>query len=222
MRLDGSVHTRFLEVIEACFFTEERLDSWRAEMFRDSADPTKLSDGCHNLISLSPDAHSYWERALFALRPVSLSDDEKTLTVELYWQKKPSHGRFDTVDLLETPHSSKGLTQVERSSLAILYEDGIQKPIHSGDVFILTTHDPQTHPLPSFGLLEMQWHLSRIVSMSGAAEVLDEDDDSDDDDFGAQSARKSSSEVMTWLSSLPSSDYHKISNNSYHSFHLEF
>jgi hypothetical protein len=44
-----------------------------------------------------------------------------------------------------------------------------------------------THPLPSFQLLDMQWHLNRIIAMCGASEIYDSDNDDDDDhcDAGA-------------------------------------
>jgi hypothetical protein len=38
----------------------------------------------------------------------------------------------------------------------------------SGSIFTLTTPDPVRLPLPSFDLLEMAWHLARIVSMSAS------------------------------------------------------
>jgi hypothetical protein len=53
--------------------------------------------------------------------------------------------------------------------------------IHSGDTFTLTTDDPESHPLPSLELLDMQWVLQRLVAMCGAAEWpwIEADDDSD-------------------------------------------
>jgi len=35
----------------------------------------------------------------------------------------------------------------------------------------MTTRNPERHPLPSYGLLEMQWCLTRIVSMLAAFEI---------------------------------------------------
>jgi hypothetical protein len=88
------------------------------------------------------------------------------------------HRRFDSVDLLERPLSSENLDDVEQNCLV---NSKNKKLIKSGDVFTLTTANPSTHPLPSFPLLEMQWHLNRIVSMSGAGEVFDHPYDNDDD-----------------------------------------
>jgi hypothetical protein len=64
--------------------------------------------------------------------------------------------------------------------------------IKSGNTFTLTTTDPITHPLPSFPLLEIQWHLSRVVSMSGAAEIFNhryEDDDEYNDDYAVDNRK---------------------------------
>jgi hypothetical protein len=58
-----------------------------------------------------------------------------------------------------------------------------QKLIKSGEFFELQTDDAIAKPLPSFKLLEMQWFLTRVVGMAGAAVPYDEDwgdEDSDD------------------------------------------
>ena len=46
--------------------------------------------------------------------------------------------------------------------------------VSSGDVFVFRTENPKTHPLPSFELLDMQWHLNRICLMSGVTDILSE------------------------------------------------
>lgn len=176
--LDNSI-PGFWKLLEF-FFEAERLDTWRRALFTDPADPNKLSDGCHNNICMSSWAHDLWTRGIFALRPVEVSHDCTAIRVEFYWQPRPTHGRFDSVDLLEQPGSSKGLNHVDNSSLSRPDSNGNLTFIQSGDVFTLMTDDPTTHPLPSFELLDMQWHLNRIVSMTGAADVYDEDNEDDD------------------------------------------
>jgi hypothetical protein len=57
----------------------------------------------------------------------------------------------------------------------------------------------------------MQWHLQRIVSMSGAAEIYDDEDDDDDDDhWDAGIAHKSFSDILSWV---PSPSCHSTSND---------
>jgi len=49
----------------------------------------------------------------------------------------------------------------------------------------ITTENPDTNPLPSFELLQMQWILHRLVAISGAADVTDEElEDEDEASFG--------------------------------------
>jgi hypothetical protein len=76
-------------------------------------------------------------------------------------------------------------------------------PIKSGDTFVFKTANPDMHPLPRFSLLEMQWHLNRIVAMCGAAEIYDSDNDDDDDHCDAGAVYKSPA-VASWVSSLSS------------------
>jgi len=48
-------------------------------------------------------------------------------------------------------------------------------------LFLFKTDNPETQPLPNFELLDMQWVLTRLTAMSGAAE-LDDGYGGDDDD----------------------------------------
>ena len=58
--------------------------------------------------------------------------------------------------------------------------------VESGQIFKLTTENLETHPLPSWELLEMQWFLQRVVAMSGAAGWPRSDfQDDDDTDCGS-------------------------------------
>lgn len=159
------------------FFDKDRIDRWRKQIFRDRSDPNKPVDGCHNRVCLDPVAHCMWNRGLFALRPIAQSEDNKELTIQFYWQPKPPHVRYDEVDILQAPASSRGLDSRDELSLhKLLYNDEevTAQQIKSGDVFVLKTENPATHPLPSFDLLDMHWHLNRILNLSGACSMLDE------------------------------------------------
>ncbi|QSS50626.1 hypothetical protein I7I53_11384 [Histoplasma capsulatum var. duboisii H88] len=192
------------------FFEPDRLNRWRAEIFKDPSNPTQTADGCQNMICLDPTAHEMWSRGQFALRPVSMSDDCKELTVQFYWQPKPPHDRFDSVNIQRAPGSSRDLSRVGGNYLAIFNNTDFARAIKSGDTFIFRTANPDTHPLPSFELLDMQWCLQRIVSMSGAADVYDEEDGDGDDDDGGEWHReivhKSISEwdIYSWVPPPPS------------------
>jgi hypothetical protein len=81
---------------------------WRNKIFPNPDHADTGVDVCPNLISLSPSAHWYWNKGLFALKPLEISDDKK-LSVQFVWQPQYSHGSKDLVDLLEEPLSSKDL-----------------------------------------------------------------------------------------------------------------
>ncbi|KAJ9261872.1 hypothetical protein DTO195F2_3860 [Paecilomyces variotii] len=192
----------FWQLLSA-FFDPKKLERWRSEIFRDPTNPSKLSDGCFNMICINPLAHELWNRGFFALRPISLSEDKKTLIIEFHWQPRPKHTKFDTIDVLQCPGSSKDLESVDDNVLATRIGDSTQtRFIRTGDRFELRTEDPLTHPLPSWDLLEMQWYLTRVVSMSAAADVYDDDDDDDDNDSINEGAEAMDyRNILSWVPS---------------------
>ena len=146
-----------------------------------SQNPHTGVESCFNLISLCPNAHNYWTRGLFALKPLELSSDRRKLDLQFFWQPQAKFKVDERVNLLTEPSSSRGLNFVDKCGLS--YDLNRPVPIRSGDTFTLTTDDPESRPLPSIDLLDMQWVLQRVVAMSGAAEWswIEVDDDSDYD-----------------------------------------
>lgn len=63
------------------FFDKKHLTKWRTEIFRDPGQPSKTSDGCFNMMCLGYSASALWQRGLFALRPVRVSDGGTEMTV---------------------------------------------------------------------------------------------------------------------------------------------
>ena len=53
--------------------------------------------------------------------------------------------------------------------------------LQSGDVVTVTTDDPESLPLPSFEILQLQWILHRVRALAAAAGFHDEFSDNDDD-----------------------------------------
>lgn len=199
------------------FWTAERLNSWRRELFTDPSNPERLSDGCHNQICLSLAAHGFWAQGLFALKPLKVSEDRKEISVVFYWQPHNPHGRFDAISPTQRPVSSAGAQGVDNNDLNRTAPDGRRVPIQSGDVFTFRTEDPISHPLPSFALLDMAWHLGRVVSMSAAATLFDQDQYDDDDDLPGcvgpieSGVDQTPFDVQSWIPSpnchLPQSDH---------------
>jgi len=162
------------------FWSEEKVTAWEAKLFPQGIGEKGLEE-VYNLISLSPCAHAAWGRGLFALKPISESDDKKTLIVQFFWQEKQM-GSSPKMSLTTTPISTQGL---EQTAGAWLFDKNGKK-IQSGDCFELQTDDLIEKPLPSFELLELQLFLHRIQGMAGAVDVdweawLETDLDADSD-----------------------------------------
>ncbi|TVY44304.1 hypothetical protein LOCC1_G005056 [Lachnellula occidentalis] len=171
------------------FWPEEKVAAWEAEIFPNGTNDLGI-ETARNLITLSKDAHNMWNRGAFALKPISVSDDNTTLTIQLFWQARLEDIKA-TMNLLATPQSTKDLDcnigAFEFGGPSTLF-DSRKNPIRkvkSGDIFELTTDDLEARPLPSFALLEMQWFLQRITGMAGAADVEEDWGEGDwDDEIG--------------------------------------
>lgn len=76
-----------------------------------------------------------------------------------------------TISLTTIPLSTRNLESNDETRL-IDCRQSEDRRIKSGDLFELTTDDPEARPLPSMALLEMQWFLQRVMGMAGAADEL--------------------------------------------------
>ena len=151
------------------FWPEENITVWETELFPNGSDKQGFETPS-NMITLSKDVHALWNKEAFALKPISVSDDNTTLTIQFFWQIE-HHLVMPTTSLLTTPLSTKGLDNYNRSRLLDYRQTEYLSLIKSGDLFKLTTDDPEARPLPSIALLEMQWFLQRVMGMAGAADV---------------------------------------------------
>ncbi|PGH15059.1 hypothetical protein AJ80_05684 [Polytolypa hystricis UAMH7299] len=175
----------------------EQIQQWRQEIFRspDNNDPNSGCDACFNLICMQPSIHAAWTQGFFALRPLEYynNEDKSKLDVEWYWQPKQSHGPYDLVDLRKPPPpSSRDLDDVDGFNIILEPTRDNFTKLKSGHRFTLETPDPQHLPLPSKALLELQWYLNRIVSMSAA------DEDSTNYDCGG----KRREDTEQWINQL--------------------
>lgn len=154
------------------FWSKERVESWRNAIFPDG----KYNEACYNLLCLSPTARRYFRKGYFALKPISISEDQKCMVLKFFWLRKgPSDKTF--VNIRDTP-SLEGQDQGHGRSRLLDHET--TSVIRSGDELRLETEEPQNHPLPRWEILEMQWFMNRVVAMSG---VEAEDDYSNNDDY---------------------------------------
>jgi hypothetical protein len=146
---------QFWETLKV-FFNDAKVDSWRTAIYR--ADGT---EDIQNLLSLNPTLHRQWEYFRFALQPIKLTNDGKTLLVRMFWTLNAP--MTYQVPLVEEPSTPANYTPNEKAIII------------SSKIIELHTPDPKRLPLPSMALLEMQWVFNRLIALSGAAEpVLDE------------------------------------------------
>ena len=86
------------------FWPEKKVATWEAKLFPQGISE-KGSNEVYNLISLCPNVHSLWEQGLFALKPISKSNNKKTLRVQFFWQEK-QEGSIPRMSLTTTPIST--------------------------------------------------------------------------------------------------------------------
>ncbi|KAH7317338.1 hypothetical protein BKA65DRAFT_483571 [Rhexocercosporidium sp. MPI-PUGE-AT-0058] len=153
------------------FWPEEKITTWEAAIFPDGTEERGL-ETCRNMITISADAHKLWNKGAFALKPISVSEDNTTLTIQFFWQAKHALV-MPIVNLTTIPMSTRNL---DSNDGAYLYHQSDDRRIKSGDLFELITDDPEARPLPSMALLEMQWFLQRVIGIAGAADELEDND----------------------------------------------
>jgi hypothetical protein len=170
-------HGTFWDLLRV-FWSDERIQQWKAAVFTENR-----TEVCHNLITLAPHVHACWERALFALKPLDVAEDQKTMRVQFYWLRKyPRRQHHPITARPELPASLDGdMTDMK------LFSCDTEGKINSGTILTLRTDDPEIKPLPSIALLEMQWILHRLTALSSVADIFlsefDQHGDSSDASF---------------------------------------
>lgn len=156
------------------FWTEERVNRWWSAVFDDNYGTEKPE----NLITLSPNAHKMHTQGYFALEPIGLDPDRRKLTLCFWWLRQ---GKSDQkVSISDFPDLNS--TYDPQGDCIGLLNMQTYRPLRSGDVIVLTTPDPDTHPLPDTRILELQWTMNRVAAMRGSAEPDDPFGDYDSED----------------------------------------
>ncbi|PWY66811.1 hypothetical protein BO94DRAFT_479377 [Aspergillus sclerotioniger CBS 115572] len=152
-----------------CFWTPQQVKAWKNRFL--GSDGTET---CSNLICMVNNAHKLWEKAAFALKPLSLSEDERQLEVQFFWL--PKHKYRKQVPLTAVPDPfPRNLSSTNDQYKTVLFNNVTDTKLCSGDILTFKTGDPMGHPLPSMELLNMQWVLHRVLALSGAAYATDEE-----------------------------------------------
>lgn len=125
------------------FWPEKKVAVWEAELSPNGTHEKGL-ETARNLITLSKDAHDYWNKGVFALKPISVSDDNTTLTIQFFWQAKHQEVQ-PTMSLLTAPLSSKDLDSNNGAYLTN-FRGPQDRRITSGDIFVLKTDDVEARP----------------------------------------------------------------------------
>ncbi|KAL1796795.1 hypothetical protein ACET3X_005335 [Alternaria dauci] len=201
------------------FWKAELVDGWRSKLFVDANNPNRGTETVENMITLSALLHRYHSAARFALRPIQLSDDKTQLQLEFHWLVVEERGRHDEVGIMDEPLSSfnrrsagGGYGPLDRIDPN---DDGVRIPLRSGTRFTMSTDDPVKRPLPDAGLLTLQWHLQRVLAMSGAAGWREEDFGDDDDDDQDGQGVTSRDNVDNWLQNVEPPENHRPSQISW-------
>lgn len=159
------------------FWPEEKVAAWKAVVFPDNFFEGGIETAA-NMVTLCRNAHDFRNKGLFALKPISVSDDNTTLTIQFFWQAKHEQIK-SAMNLLTLPPSTRDLDHSGNSYLSNYRLPGDPR-IKSGDLFVIKTDNPEARPLPSAALLEIQWFLQRVAGMAGAADVEEDIEEPDD------------------------------------------
>ncbi|RAL04463.1 HNH endonuclease signature motif containing protein [Aspergillus ibericus CBS 121593] len=155
-----------------CFWTSETIAKWKESIIHsEDIDIPPNSEAPQNVLCLSTIVHVLWASARLAFEPVKLSEDQTSLTMRFWWLPLRTFSKH--VDLRVAPFLPSDLRASPLN--AKLWNRETDEPIYSGHLMTLTTRDPESMPLPSFDLLQMQWTLNRIAALAGAADVIDEE-----------------------------------------------
>lgn len=127
-----------------------------------------------NTVSLTNSAHALWNKGHFALKPELPSADGTSMSLRIFWQRMQQGSSDGTFNITTKAKSTKDLWRSDHGAFlakAIGNNRENIESLASGDIIQITTPDPIEYPLPSYELLRLQWYLTRIVGMAGAAEV---------------------------------------------------
>lgn len=160
------------------FWRDDKVDQWRSAVDACGLQQPPMEQ-CRNLISLNSVAHVWWNDGLFSIKPDECGDG--WVVGQHFWQEQYQHNAKDIMPKGKRPESSRGINHETIFLTRRPAPGGAPVLIETGDKFIMRA-DAKS-PEPNYWLLNMAWHMQRVMAMRGAADnVLDSDDDSDDEE----------------------------------------
>jgi hypothetical protein len=141
-----------------------------------------------------------------------MSQEKTQLELEFHWLSRQQQETWARMNLLDPPATTRGRTfsLVPGETMFRPSDDYASfQPVRSGDKFVMTTADPTNLPLPDPELLELQWHLQRVLAIVGAADRWDDDSERDSDDqidpllaFEPSPETVDTIDIQGWLESI--------------------
>ena len=144
-----------------------------------------IVDTARNMIALNPYLHRLWGKGIIGFEPVCALP--KGVRLRFRWIGRVPVGIDDRMDLGSDPRQLLTMPGGLGSLDIRHFETG--RPILDGEVVDITSDDPSA--LPDMELIKLQWDLSRIAALSGAAGAAEDpswDPDPDDLLMGALAA----------------------------------
>lgn len=178
------------------FCGESKVIEWKGQVLGDK--DIIRTERVHNMLTLLSQIYLYWDEPVCAFRPIEVNHEKTSMDLAFHWLPLPDtkSKRSSRLPLQSNPYPDL-LPSLQNSPGDNIFAFNMDTKsfIRSGTRFTITTDDPVDKPLPSFELLELQWHLGRVAAMQGAAEELDDEGDgNDDDDSVAVISRAASNE----------------------------
>ncbi|KAI2707245.1 hypothetical protein CBS147332_6899 [Penicillium roqueforti] len=177
----------------SAFWGDEKVDRLQSLLVSEGIMDTER---LYNQITLDIQVQKYWDRAMCALRPIWVSEDQTEMQIAFHWlplqenlPELENTYRGEMVSVMENPYQDPKYRPHEtpgNNNFIFHMETGVRIP--SGYVFTVKTDNKYERPLPSMELLELRWHLSRIACMRGR----DEDGDGAYESDGGFSVRSGS------------------------------
>src|SRR5436190_354122 len=107
---------------------------------------------------MSNNAHAYWNLGFFGLKHIRGGSFQGTTEMVLEFEWQPKHPELDTeLICIDTALEDISISLAEGTDGSFNWET--RQELRSGDLIILTTTDPENHPLPDERLIKLQWLL---------------------------------------------------------------